>query len=1173
MRIKRLDIMGFKSFPERAQILFPAGISAVVGPNGCGKSNIVDAIRWVMGEQSAKQLRGRNMDDVIFNGAHSFQASGMAEVTLTMCNDSPHGPGPTVGPSEISVTRRLYRSGDSEYLINKVPCRLKDISQFFMDTGMGTKAYAIIEQGRIGAMVDSRPEERRGLIDEAAGITRYKAQKKEAERKIEATEQNLVHIETLMSEAKRQINTLTRAAQKAGRYKTLKSELKDIDLALTWVEMSGLDGRRAELSDRQKELADELQGLLTELDRLEVELEGVKLGIVEQEKAAEAKAAALYTLQNEYNTLHQEDEFLFKQSEENRSRQSRYSGELENLAAQKERQEQELARLREETVRLRAEAESKAGVREDLRSGLDEQRQEYDEVCSRRDGLAAELSRLRARLGRLEEVAASHERMAESQSARREEIGEEIAQLRSESARLNEQFRLRNGEREDFAAGVEEARGLAAARRAELAEKKAEADRLGEEERALESRLAGMASRLSTLKDVQANFGWYPEGVQALMNSPEMAKAGVLCPVAERISAPSGYEAAVEAALGERLNFILVKDRNAAAAALDFLRANNLGRCGFIALAELETRDDGDLARSLIGDYALAEDAARAAASGPGRTVLTRDGSYFGQGGLIIGGRAGDEDKGLLARRREIEELAGQVETLEAGLESISMSRDAVLAEAGVLAGTVEEAEEMARVAASGLVEVEKALSSINSRREDAQGRLAALSRQLEAQTAEAEKIDAQREAALAEQQSLSDDEFDLARDLEEMTERVKGLAAQVEASRERERQASLEASSLNERLKTAEREIQRTSEWLRETRERSEAKKKDLAEAVAELEKLAGRRREVAAALDGFSDRLVKAEEELAEQKRRVDEMRSDLNSRENGARQSRRRRSELDEQARKVDLDIQEIGFKRKAYLERIENEYRLDLTALPEEEKPRVGDDFDSGEARKRRQDLRERIEGMGEVNLTAIGEHEALTERYDFYRQQHDDLKSSIENLRQSIARINRTCKIRFTNTFKAVDEKIREIFPLLFDGGEAWLSLTDESDILDSGVEIHVHPPGKKLTVMSLLSGGEKALVALAFIFALYLIKPSPFCLLDEIDAPLDEANIDRFNRLLKKLGQASQIVMITHNKRTMQISDTLYGVTMEKPGISKMVSVNLSDIEVLEQDAKMVQAG
>lgn len=540
---------------------------------------------------------------------------------------------------------------------------------------------------------------------------------------------------------------------------------------------------------------------------------------------------------------------------------------------------------------------------------------------------------------------------------------------------------------------------------------------------------------------------------------------------------------------------------------------------------------------------------------------------------MVVGGRSQDEDKGLLARRREIEELGGRIEDLEQEKRGLEVRRRETLTQTERIAAALAEAGETAKAAESNLIEVEKRLSAMTGRRGEIEGRQASLSRALEGQVAEAERLAAEKEAALAERQALEDDEFDLTGRLEQVSEQALALAGEVEAARDREQRASLEAGALAERLKTSEREVRRTREWLRETEARTSTKERDLVEAKAERERLATRSEEISQTLGGFNERLALAEEALARQKGLVDELRAALNAKETEARQSRRRRAEFDEAVRKVELDIQEIMYKRQAHVERIETEYRLDLTALPEDERPRADPEPDLDQARNRRDELRQKIESMGEVNLTAINEHEALKERYDFYRAQYDDLTAAVENLKQSISRINRTCNIRFNSTFKAVDEKLREIFPLLFDGGEAWLSLTDDSLPLDAGVEIHVHPPGKKLTVMSLLSGGEKALVALAFIFALYLIKPSPFCLLDEIDAPLDEANIDRFNRLLRKLGQSSQIIMITHNKRTMQISKTLYGVTMEQPGISKMVSVNLSEIEALEEDGQMVQAG
>ncbi|MFH1138270.1 MAG: chromosome segregation protein SMC [Pseudomonadota bacterium] len=1172
MRIKRLEIMGFKSFPERALIHFPAGICAVVGPNGCGKSNIVDAIRWVMGEQSPRQLRGRQMDDVLFNGARNLQPAGLAEVSLTLCNDGEPYHGKSLGPSEISITRRLFRSGDSEYLINKIPCRLKDIIQFFMDTGMGTKAYAIIEQGRIGFLVDARPEERRALIDEAAGITRYKAQKKEAEKKIESAEQNMTHISALMAETKRQINSLTRAARKAAEYKELREELKNLDLGLTRREYAALERRFSELAGSKNELETSQEGLLIGLEKIEVDLETIRLDIVAEEREAEAKAEAHFGLKSEFDKLLQEDAFQKRRIEENGSRRQKLGEELARLAEQRERRSADLVRLRASVEDLAGEIEAKKARLAQVRGDSDELRGEHDEAVSNRDAARQELADARNKLARLEEAAAGHERMAESQAARREEIAGEIEESQAELAEVDRRISGLAGRRDDLAFNLEEARARAGDFRRRMALARSEVESLVARERKIDSELAGVGSRLATLKDLQANFGWYPEGVKAVMSSPELIETGIVGPVAERLDPPPGYEAAVEAALGERLNFILVRDRLAAAGALEFVRQKSLGRCGFLSLADLGPLGEQDLTRALLGDFSLCETLAEAADLGPGRVALTRDGEYFGPGGVVVGGKGRNKDRGLLARRRDIEDLEVKVAALEEEKNRLAASGlEAARTLEGLKAGLVE-AEEAGRTANNALVDVEKSLHGFTGRRGDLQGRLSSLARTLEEQAARAERIEAEIESALEEKERLIEAEYELAGEFEQAAERVKTFAGRLEAVRRLEQAASLEAAAMRERLNTATKETAGTEEWLREIQKQTAGIKDELARAEEDLAAMTGRRAEIAARLEGFEAKLAAAESLVSEQRKKVDGLRADLNARETEARQARRRRSELDEAVRKLELDLQEIVFKKQALKERIENEYKVDLAEEPfvEDAAPADGD---PGPALKRRSELRKAIEALGEVNLTAIGEHDALMERYGFYRDQVEDLTRSIENLRDSIAKINRTCKIRFNSTFKAVDEKLREIFPLLFEGGEAWLTLTDETDPLDSGVEIHVHPPGKKLTVMSLLSGGEKALVALALIFALYLIKPSPFCLLDETDAPLDEANIDRFNRLLTRLGQSSQIIMVTHNKRTMQISQTLYGVTMEQPGCSKMVSVNLSELEGLEQNAQMVKAG
>ena len=1173
MRIKRMEIMGFKSFPERVQLSLPAGISAVVGPNGCGKSNIVDSIRWVMGEQSPKQLRGRNMDDVLFNGAKSFQPSGLAEVTMVLSNENGNGHGQSIGPSEISITRRLYRSGDSEYLINKVPCRLKDITQFFMDTGMGTKAYAIIEQGRIGWLVDARPEDRRALLDEAAGITRYKAQKREAERKIESTEQNLQHVEALMAETKRQIISMTRAANKAVRYKEFKQELQKLDLAVTHLELTALNRERDSVTNQKEEQQGRLTMLLARLEQLEVEVEETRLRIVEQEKESEARVETYGEMATRFGKLRQEADFLERQVRDNRDRQTRLEEDLRRLDEQSREKRAELARFEETLVEVKAQAEEKQRIREDVRGSVAEMRREFDLAAGRRDELTAQLADVARRHARLEESLAGQARMSENHAQRREALAAEAEGLRGESGRVREEVQSLEARSQSLRQQVQEAAGLVQSHKEQLEQYQAESAERVKMERRADSDLAALQSRFNTLKDVQANFGWYPQAVKAVMGSPELRADGVLGPVAEHLNVPSGYETAVESALGERLQYILVRDRRAAARAIDFLKQDDLGRCGFIALSDLGDNAQANLIGALLGEFTLCDSLAQALEIPFGRTVLTREGECFGPGGVIVGGPTGKTDQGVLARLKSIEELKAQVEEKTREKENLSRLTAELEARMAELRRAMSAAEQSLSADREALTDVEKQQSGLKARLGEINGRVESANRNLAKLDEEANRLDEEKEAIFEQRQMLESEEFELQNNLESARERADALSDELEDVRAQEQRAAEEQSVLNERLATSQRAVQQTADWLKDIETQQASKRAELERIGHERSNVGQRRESVMEALEGSDEKLAQAQQAVQEQKRLVDELRVASNEKEHEARQARRSQQELTDQTHKQETSLQEINYKVRFLTERIQSDYGLDMNNLPEEMQPGDLTDFNAEDAKARRDDLKSKIEAMGEVNPTAVEEHEALSERYDFYRTQYEDLKGAIDNLKNSIQRINRTCKVRFQSTFEAVDQKLREIFPLLFEGGEAWLSLTDDTDPLESGVEIHVHPPGKRLTVMSLLSGGEKALVALALIFALYLIKPSPFCLLDETDAPLDEANIDRFNRLLTKLGQSSQIIMVTHNKRTMQISETLYGVTMEEPGVSKLVSVNLADIEEIEEHVEMVQAG
>ena len=1166
MHIRSLEIVGFKSFPERTRVPLAPGLIAVVGPNGCGKSNIIDAVRWVMGEQSPKTLRGRNMDDVLFNGSQNRPASALAEVTLTMTREADAG----LGPAETSVTRRLYRSGDSEYLLNRVPCRLKDIVRFFTDQGVGTRAYGIIEQGRVGWLVDARPEERRSLIDEAAGITGYKQQKKEAERKLQSAADNLENVRVIKAETKKQLDQIARAAAKAARYQALKEELRELDLVLSARALTETRARRRELAAGREEGRRRLSSLLAELELAEVEMENIRLNLGSQEREVEDLSAAWHTQVAARDLGLKEAEYAAAGLDQAEKRRVQVLEEAARLEAELGRQREDQARLTAVAADLEAGSRAARSGADDLRARWLAGREAFD--CLNRDLEQAEGERaaeekaaaaLAEKLAGSESLLAHHGERREILAAEAGLAGEAVSALQEKRAGL---ARVRAGAAEALEAAEEAGARRESERR--LAEEAAAEARL--RAAAAEAAWAALRARLETLRGLRENFGWYPEGVKALMAAPELKEAGLLGPLAEFLEIPDGFEAAAEAGLGERLAWLVARDRAAAVAALEFAEARNLGRCGFICRDELAP----ELARALLGDFQLA-DHLPAAGSG---VVLTRDGRYSGQA-FLAGGRpgaaAGDE-AGLLARLKELEALAGresQAEAELAGLKTAAATADEARRLAD--AAAAEAAGNRSR-AAAGLAEAERHLALAGQEAGQAEKRALALAGDLAATDRAVEELTrslAEGRAGRAEAEARAGAARARA---EELRLRLREAAGTLEESRQASEEAAARAAALADRLERAGHDLALAERHLAET----EAGLKDRA---GEAESLAGQLDELKAKVGrlaeetaAWPEKLGRSEAALNAARRNLAEAREKYQARENQAREMRRRREESQALLNGQETELVKLDM----HLERLAEDLRRDWrVVMGDQEEAPAGEDSPAAltfldgrewaarplpeEAPARRETLKAKLEDLGEVSLGSIEREAELKAEYERYQSQFEELTRAMADLRTSIGRLNHTCRLLFGETFKAVDEKFREIFPILFEGGQGWLSLTDESDPLESGVEIHVHPPGKKLLVMSLLSGGEKALTALALIFALYLIKPSPFCLLDETDAPLDEANIDRFNRLLQRLSRASQIIMVTHNRRTMQICRTLYGVTMETPGVSRLVSVNLAEAEVM----------
>ncbi len=1181
MRIKKLSIAGFKSFMDRLEISLPEGISAIVGPNGCGKSNIVDAIRWAMGEQSARQLRGRQMEDVIFSGAGEFKPLGMAEVSIIFENGDGSFPGEYAQLTEMAVTRRLYRSGESEYLINRVPCRLKDIQEIFMDTGLGNKAYSIIGQGRISSIIEQKPEETRAMLEEAAGITKYRKKVEESRRKVELTQTNLQRVEDILTEVERQMRSLKRQAAKARRYKTLSEEIQQLELALranAYHELQEESGKRIRTTEN---LLQEEAGLSTRLAARQTDLERTNLELGEKDeeisrlrdrflRRKESVGRKESTLESLAGEKRMQVALRQRLAEEREELEQRLLGLGEERVGMEERVaalQEKAGALSDETALLDQRLKRRNAVLEEIRQEYERARTDVNSGVTKEMGLNQESGYLTQRIGeitdsrsRLEqekgEVAEKVERMAEA-SRRKTETREALA---AKLARIEEDLEREREQRDE----LEQIR-----RRVEADLKKAETD------------LANHDSRLASLRSLTENFEGFKVGVRTIMKAQDLdarRQGRILGLVADMIQAPPELEQAVEAVLADRLQYVVVEGLEDGVEAVSYLKERSRGRSSFVPLRHLRSNGHGDggnglpllrdrvsapdayrsLIHTLLGDAVLAEDLNQAVAvwsrNGTRQCLVTPDGDMIDERGVISGGKAGRNSHGLLARKREIAELEEKVsacrtdvETLTGRLEQIELDAREKRSRLESLDAEREECRDQINEHDRAILQFGHELDQLERFSERIDGELEQKGREQEKHREALTRIETElaacKETIREKEHYLQEKELEL-RESEEEAERYRGELEQLR----------MDVNLAKEEEKGLLQQLERIDDYAEEAREKLEKIGRDTEEARKTHDACEEREKALGAELTELRERLAEAEEEVnrAEQERGL--FKSQIREEEKKTELLRGELDDLRERINRARMEQSEITHQMNGIVERVRDRFNLELPAVYRDY---VEEGFSSAETRESLEERKRKRETLGEVNLAAIHEHEELQERHAFIAGQRDDLLSSIESLNKAIRKINRISLEKFTTTFSDVDRKLREVFPILFKGGTAGLRLTDEDRPLESGVLVEVKPPGKKLSHMGLLSGGEKALVAMALLFAIYLIKPSPFCLLDEVDAPLDEANIDRFNNLLGEIRKYSQVVLVTHNRRSMEIVERLFGVTMEKAGVSKMVSVNL----------------
>jgi len=1181
VRLEKLKVYGFKSFADKTEFRFEPGLTAFVGPNGCGKSNVVDAVRWALGEQRAKALRGSEMADVIFKGnAQGRRSLGYAEVTLTLSN---HDRALAVEYDEVAITRRLYRSGESEYLMNGQPCRLRDIRELLMDTGIGMDAYSVVEQGKIDLILQSNPKERRAIFEEAAGISKYNAKRRAAAAKLERVEQNLLRLGDTIEEVKKRLRSIRRQAAAARRYKEYAESLSRLRLAQALHRCHALTGQRRETEAGIAAAEERGQGLAATIARLEAERTARETEAIENDQRLARVEGQHAELQAQAET-HEEAIRL------NRER-------VRDADAAAERANEELRQLESRVDHARRALESAHGRAGDLRGELEElatQIAQAREALQRSNGQCVELARrsetlrtevldsLRRRSAHQNELAAlqsecraldAHRQRLARRSA---EVARQLGELGREREETEQRVATLEGE-------IETTRARFAARAEERGELRAQIEDLNEKIAEASNTLSAKKSRRDLLEDLEARFEGVELGTQTLLERQATGQClhGM---VADLLQVEPQYALAIEAALGGSVQHLVADTLDSAAEAVAHLKAVDGGRTTLLPLDRLSA--DGrngsenlehpgvigralDLVRyddrvrpaveHLLGDTLIVHDlqAAIDIARADGATcrLATLGGDVLNPRGTISGGSP-HERTGIFSRKNELRTLGDEIEELGTRLVQLREQRDHFINESAVLDSELEEARQ-------GLNHLNLDFATAREQ----VSRLGERVRTLEEEQVVGQSESAELEVELQERRARATALIDEIQGVDHEEEDLKGRLAAIEQERQAtdEERAALERRASDLAVARAERTSE--LEHLRGTLDRLQREIGDAdgakQQAHAELEALAERRRQAEgeiAAREAEIRELVRRKDALQQSRLDAENRRAELlehigRLRAEGQ-QAAASRHELDQEAQQLRLRLGEQNLRLENLAQKVRDEHRHDLAELYQDyEEPEVDWDELQGEM----DTLKRKLDSMGTVNLLAIEEQAELEQRTEFLSAQEQDLLKAKHSLQEVIRKVNRQSRQLFEQTFSAVRENFQEMFRKLFGGGKADVVLEPDVDVLEAGVEIIARPPGKELTKISLLSGGEKALTAAALLLAIFKSRPSPFCILDEVDAALDESNIGRFVAILRDFIKQSQFIIITHSKQTMAEADVLYGITMREAGVSTHVAVSLDD--------------
>ena len=1181
MYLKRIEVSGFKSFANRMNLDFTDGITCIVGPNGSGKSNVADAVRWVLGEQSAKQLRGSNMQDVIFSGTENRKPQGMAYVAITMDN---RDRSLAVDCDEVTVSRRVYRSGESEYMMNGAACRLRDIQELFYDTGIGKEGYSIIGQGQIDRIVSGRPEERRELLDEAAGIVKFKKRKALTIKKLENEEANLVRVSDILSELEKQVGPLEKQSEKAREYLRLRDELRSYDVRHFFLESEAAERRIAETDENIRIVRDQLTEARGTADQWKERYEEMIRAAEELSRQIEERKNQSVQGGIQKENLEGQIKLLEEQIHSEEINDEHYGSRMKSIEEQLKSHGEERAVFEEQKTQAAEELKSltdRQEIKDRQVNGLDEEiRRLETEVERKKQGIIDTLNE-KADVG---VKIQRYDTLLEQSTARQAQIHAQLLRVRSEMETwqnaANEQRKGREALEERLKKINEEGSRAAQA----LSGQENQVASLRRELSDAERQVQNCAARRESLKNIAERYEGYGNSVRRVMEVKDRYP-GVVGVVADLLESEQKYETAIETALGGSIQNVVTETESCAKELIAYLKKNKFGRATFLPLESIRSSGEfrekaalaepgaigladslvrvkegcEDLARYLLGRVLVVDhiDHALAIARKYRYSIrmVTLEGELLSAGGSLTGG-AFKNSSNLLGRKREIDELT---QTLaDSRQKRDNLKEQLAAAVAGEAAGR-EEVARLAKEAADCRLQINTAAMS----EQQAQNKCDEMAGSDEELKKEAASLDSQRA-------QIEESRLELKREAEGLEERnqeteevihghgeaLAGLKTEREAAAGELAELKLSVGELTSRNRFLEENIARLEreertlreetvtleEGVRRSRDSVAEKQEQIANTKEALSQLAA----ACAVWDQEAAALTeKKEKEAAGQKEFIDKREALLEE-----------VNRLDKEAFRLDGQLEKLNEQKENLINYLWNEY--ELTPVAAREFDRI-DEESSAKIRDHIQELKKSVRALGDVNVGAIEEYREVNERYTFLKGQHEDLTQAKQSLEQIIEELDEGMRRQFAEKFQEIQKEFNAVFRELFGGGQGTLSLLEDEDILTAGVQINAQPPGKKLQNMMQLSGGEKALTAISLLFAIQNLKPSPFCLLDEIEAALDDSNVDRFAGYLGKLTDHTQFILITHRRGTMLRADRLYGITMQEKGVSTLVSVNLTE--------------